>query len=91
MYGPLIFGVKSYHNQKKDLFKILSSSALNNSRAIPPLHVVILMRLTATVVVFAVVVLSFHIHLYFSRHIPLINRLIEGAGAIEHPEHSGNI
>ena len=64
MYGPLIFWVKSYHNQKKDLFKNLSSSALNNSRVIPPLHVVVLMRLTATVVV-AVVVLSFHIHLYY--------------------------
>ena len=69
MYGTADFLEKPItNNQKRDLFKILSSSALNNSRAIPPLHVVILMRLSATVavaVVVAVVVLSFHIHLYF--------------------------
>ena len=75
MYGPLIFGVKSYHNQKKDLFKNLSSSALNNSRAIPPLHVVVLMRLTATVVV-AVVVLSFHIHLYYPNFFMIITSIL---------------
>ena len=43
----------------------IAAEVLNNSRAIPPLHVVVLIRLTATVVVFAVVVLSFLIHLYF--------------------------